>query len=97
VNVSTDGIAMTNTPFTWNSRDDLFYSKKSSSVFEKISRRYGFTIPELEQEYKIRTLILNELMNKKITGFKEVQSLIHQYYKDPKGVLSYLGISGPAV
>ncbi len=93
VNVSNDGIAMTNTPFTWNPREDLFYSKKSSAVFDKISRRYGFTMAELEKEFKIRTIILNEMSKKGINGFKEVQSIIHQYYKDPKGVLTYLGIS----
>ncbi|MEK6883528.1 MAG: type II/IV secretion system ATPase subunit [Nanoarchaeota archaeon] len=37
VQVTPDGIAMTNTPLVWNARDDGFYFKKTSHVFKKIS------------------------------------------------------------
>lgn len=93
VQVSPEGIAVTNTPFIWNARDDLFYFKKSSHVFDKISTRYGFTIPELEKEFKLRTMLLNELTNRKIFGFKEVQDIINHYFKTPESVLQSFGIS----
>lgn len=95
INVTPDGIAITNTPFTWNARDDLFYFKKSSHVFEKISQRFGFSIPELEREFKLRTLLLNELARRKIYGFKEVQDVINHYFKDPEGVLAAFNVSLP--
>ena len=41
VNVTPDGIAVTNTPFRWDAMEDEFYSKKGSKMFEKISKRYG--------------------------------------------------------
>ena len=97
INVTPDGIAVTNTPFTWNARDDLFYFKKSSHIFEKISQRFGFTVPELEREFKLRTLLLNELARRKIYGFKEVQDVINHYLKDSEGVLTAFGISLPEV
>ncbi len=95
INVTPDGIAITNTPFTWNARDDLFYFKKSSHVFEKISQRFGFSIPELEREFKVRTMLLNELAKRKIYGFKEVQDVINHYFKDPEGVLAAFNLSLP--
>lgn len=93
VEVNPDGIAVTNTPFVWNARDDLFYFKKSSHVFEKISRRYGLSIPEIEKDFKLRTLLLNELARRGIYGFKEVQEIVNHYFKDPATVLQVFGIS----
>ncbi len=93
VNVTPDGIAVTNTPFVWNAREDLFYFKKASHVFEKIAQRFGFTVLELEKEFRLRTTLLNELTKRKIFGFKEVQDIINHYFKDPETVLKAFGIS----
>jgi flagellar protein FlaI len=93
VNVTPDGIAVTNTPFVWGAREDVFYFKKASHAFEKISNRFGFTIPELEKEFRLRTALLNELVKRKIFGFKEVQDIVNHYLKDPNAVLSAFGIS----
>jgi flagellar protein FlaI len=93
VNVTPQGIAVTNTPFVWNSREDAFYFKKSSHVFEKISQRFGFTVPELEKEFRLRTTLLNELAKRKIFSFKEVQDIINHYFKDPQTVLAAFDIS----
>jgi flagellar protein FlaI len=93
VEVNSDGIALTNTPFVWNAREDSFYFKKSSHVFQKISQRYGFTIEELEKEFKIRTLLLNQLFIRGIFNFGQIQDIINYYYKDPSSVLQTFGIS----
>ncbi len=92
VEVNPEGIAMTNTPFVWNSREDVFYFKKMSHVFEKISKRFGFTVEELEKEFRLRTMLLNELAKRKIYGFKEVQDIINHYFNNPENVLSSMGI-----
>ena len=92
VRVDPDGIALTNTPFVWNPRDDKFYFKKDSKVFEKIGRRYGLTIEELEQEFELRTKLLNELYKRKIFGFERVQKEINSYYKNSKAVLAKYGV-----
>lgn len=93
VNVTPEGIAVTNTPFVWSARDDNFYFKKASHVFEKISHRFGFTMEELEREFKLRTMLLNELVKRKIFGFTEVQDVINHYFKDPEAVLKSFNIS----
>jgi len=93
VNVTPDGIATTNTPFVWNARDDNFYFKKMSHSLDKISRKYGFSLAELEKEFRLRTLLINELTQRKIFGFKDIQELINHYYKDPETVLRSFGIT----
>jgi len=93
VNVTHAGVAVTNTPFIWNAKEDRFYFKKALHVFEKISQRFGFTVPELEKEFRLRTMLITELVNRKIFGFKEVQDIINHYFKDSEGVLSSFGIN----
>lgn len=92
VNVNLDGTAIINTPFTWSPADDKFYFKKSSRVFEKISRRYGVRLEELEIEFRKRVQIIYELYKRKISKFEEVQEIVNKYYKRPEEVLRELGI-----
>ena len=88
VNVNPDGIALTNTPFIWNSREDKFYFKKESKVFDKISSRYGLTKEELMNEFVIRTRLIYELYKRKIFNFDDVQKIVNEYYQNPSAVLS---------
>jgi flagellar protein FlaI len=87
INVSQEGIASTNMPFIWNSREDQFYFKKESRIFEKISRRYGLTIEEIREEFRKRTKLLYKLFQSTVFGFEEFQDVINEYYKNPKKVL----------
>jgi len=93
VNVNPEGIAMTNTPFVWNPRENIFYFKKSSQVFKKIESRYGINQEELDKEFKIRTLLLNELVKRKVFNYKDVQGVVNHYYKNPEAVLTAFGIT----
>ncbi len=87
VNVDPEGIAVTNTPFVWNAMEDQFYFKSNSTIFEKIRRRYGLDIQELEIEFRRRAQLIYSLFKNKIFGFKEVQDIVSQYYKNPEEVL----------
>ncbi len=92
VNVTPDGIALTNTPFVWNPREDRFYFKKDSKVFDKISMRYGITKEEIINEFIRRTKLVYELYKRKIFGFEDVQKIIIEYYKNPSGVMASFNI-----
>jgi flagellar protein FlaI len=94
INVTPDGIAITNTPYMWNPADNQFYSKKTNKIFEKISKRYGVSAEELNLEMRRRVQIIYKLYEKKIFEFKKVQDLISEYYKRPKDVLEDLGVEG---
>jgi len=92
VNVDPNGIATINTPFSWNASEDKFYSKSGSKVFEKISKRYGLSMEELELEFRKRSQIIYQLYKQKINKFEQVQELIIKYYKRPDEVLHELGM-----
>ncbi len=92
INVDSDGVAVTNTPFVWSPQDNIFYSKKHSSVFEKISKRYGITIQHLEQEIDARARLLYELQKRKIFDFHQTQKIINEYHKNPQAVMSAFGL-----
>lgn len=87
VNVTPEGTALTNTPFKWNSREDMFYFKKESRIIEKISKRYGLTREELLLEFQKRAMLLYKLFENKIFDFDEVQDIINEYYKKPEELL----------
>jgi len=93
VNVNAEGIATINTPFIWNARENVFYSKNTNSVFEKIYKKFGLNPEELNKELRVRTALLNSMANKKIFRFEEVQTIINRYHQNPAAVLKEFGIS----
>ena len=92
INVKEDGMVLVNTPFNWNPSQDVFYFKRESKVFEKISVRYGLTMEELQREFANRTKLLYELYKRKIFDFDEVRKIVVDYYRNSKTVLDRLGI-----
>jgi archaeal flagellar protein FlaI len=87
INVDPTGVALTNTPFIWNSGEDKFYFKRESRLFQKIAERYGMNKDELYLEFRRRAELLYKMYQKKIFRFHEVQDLINEYYKKPKETL----------
>ena len=87
INVTLDGIALTNTPFVWNALENEFYSKKNSKIFEKIRKRYGIRVEELEVEFRKRVQLLYKIYQKGIFKFEEVQEIVNEYYKKPQEIL----------
>jgi len=92
VNVTMNGVAVTNKPFVWNPADNMFYSKRNSKIFERISLRYGIGMEELEIEFRKRVNLLYNLFQKKVFDFEEVQKIVDEYYKKPDDVLRRYGV-----
>jgi flagellar protein FlaI len=93
VNVTPEGIALTNTPFKWDPASDKFFFKKDSKVFSKIIDRYGLKKEELAKEFDLRTRLIFELYKQKIFDFDEIQKIINGYYKEPTQVLQKFGVA----
>ncbi len=87
VNVTPEGIALTNTPFVWNPANDTFYFKKDSRIFKKISQRHGIRRDELDLEFRRRVRLLYNMYKEKVFDFEEVQKIINEYYKEPEKIL----------
>lgn len=96
VNVTPEGVALTNTPYTWNASDDQFYFKRQSKVFEKISQRAGVPLGQLEREFQYRVRLLYALHKQKFYDFRSVQELVNLYYKSPEKILRQYGIISPS-
>lgn len=92
INVNSQGVALTNTPFVWNPSNDQFYFKKNSKIFEKIAMRYGLSVEELNLEFRRRVQLIYKLYSYRIFKFEEIQGIINRYYKKPKEVLKEFGI-----
>jgi len=92
INVTPDGIALTNTPFVWDPRNDQFYFKKNSRIFQKIAKRYGIPFEELELEFRRRVSLIYKMYQNKIFQSEKVQDVINQYYKKPEEVLRTFGV-----
>jgi hypothetical protein len=93
VNVDNEGIALTNTPFTWNATEDRFYFKKGSKLFQKINERYGKSEAELSQEFRRRAELLYKMFQQRIFQFTQVQEIINEYYKKPESILRKFNIA----
>ena len=87
VNVNKDGTALVNTPFKWDPAKDIFYFKKQSKVFERISTRTGIPVEELQTDLLNRSRLLYELYKRKIFGFDEIGGIINEYHKNPVEIL----------
>lgn len=94
VSVNKDGTALVNTPFVWNPEKDVFFFKKQSKAFEKISARHGVQAESLQKEFAIRTKLLYELYKRKVFDFDEIGKIINEYYKNPVDVLVKYGVRG---
>ncbi|MFC1710826.1 ATPase, T2SS/T4P/T4SS family [Nanoarchaeota archaeon] len=92
INVTSEGVALTNTPFVWNAKDDQFYFKKNSQLFKKIAKRYGLTIEDLDMEFRKRVQLIYKMYQKKVFRFNDVQEIINRYYKKPEQVLKEYGV-----
>jgi len=92
VNVDNVGTTVTNTPFIWNPKEDVFYFKKDSKVFEKIAKKYGLTLAWLNKEFDLRASLLYELQKRKYFDFHQTQKVINEYHKNPAAVLQAFGL-----
>jgi flagellar protein FlaI len=93
IKVDPNGVAITNTPFVWNPKDDEFYYKKNSKIFDRISRRYGLSMEEIELEFRKRVQLIYKIFQRKIFGFQDFQMIITEYYKKPEEVLRKFGLA----
>ena len=90
--VTSEGVAVTNTPFVWDPASDKFFFKKDSRVFEKIEKRHGIAKEQLFKEHALRTKLLFQLYKQKVTDFDELGRIVKDYYRTPLDILKKYGV-----
>ncbi|MBI2581136.1 Flp pilus assembly complex ATPase component TadA [Candidatus Woesearchaeota archaeon] len=86
------GTVDSNTLFEWNRIEDKFVYNGNSHIMSVISKRTGRTIKELEDDVRLRGLLLTKLLEKNMTHYKDVTRIVNEYYKDPDAVLRFFNI-----
>jgi flagellar protein FlaI len=75
---------ITNTVFEWDQATDSFLYKGHSFLYDKIQEMKGLTSDEMREEVERRIEIINYMIRKHMTDFREVGSLVSSYYKEPE-------------
>lgn len=81
-----------NIAFEWDPVNDDLLFKEKSHLFEKITKRTGFTAEQLIDELEIRSIVLDKMIEKHIVNFKEFTSLINLFYKDRNSLFKKLDL-----
>ena len=75
-------------PFKWMSKtDDRFESGGASKILNNIRLQNDWTEEQLHNEIKNRILILNWMLKKEITDYREVGKIVSEYAKNSKKII----------
>jgi hypothetical protein len=81
-----------NVPFEWDPVSDKIVQKTGFFILEKVSKRTGIPIKELENELSLRTMLLQTMANRNMQDFDKVNEVIKTYYLEKNKVLKEFGI-----
>lgn len=80
--------------FQWDPiSDDMMRSHEKSILMDKISRRTGMSIEDIEKEVQLRRKVIEKLLEKDLLNFEEFSRLVNTYYKQKDVVMKNLGIT----
>ena len=72
-------------PFRWDPlKDEQIITVENSALLSSFSKRLGITTQDLLDEMKRRSDVLHWMREQKIRSYKEVASIIAEYYARPK-------------
>ncbi|MGI0149818.1 MAG: secretion system protein E, partial [Thermoplasmata archaeon] len=75
---------ITNTVYEWDPATDSFIYKGHSFLFDEIMEMKNMTHEEMEGEFQRRIDILNYMLQKDLTDFREIAKMVVQYYQYPE-------------
>jgi len=87
------GLVDTNDVLIWDAMHDAFNFQNQSFILERMSRRTGIQLEELWKEINRRTALLKKLVEIPNIDIKEFNSIINEYYLNPKGTLKRFKIA----
>jgi flagellar protein FlaI len=74
--------------FKWNPTNDTYDVSDKSVLLKKIVVGTGMTEKQMVEEMERRMMVLDWMQKRNITEYKDVHSVINQYYSYPERVIS---------
>ena len=81
---------VTNKIFSWDPVKDSFNPGEKSIVLKKIADMSGTPQDEIIEEFKRRVLVLKWMKEKNVTNYRDVYSIINEYYVSPNKIISLI-------
>jgi len=75
---------ITNTVYEWDPATDSFLYKGHSFLFDEIMEMKNMTHEEMEQEFQRRVDIINYMLEKNLTHFRDIAKIVVSYYQYPE-------------
>ncbi len=75
---------ITNTVYEWDPATDTFVYKGHSFLFDEIMEMKNMTHEEMESEFQRRIDIINYMVEKSMTDFREISKIVVGYYQYPE-------------
>lgn len=75
---------ITNTVYEWDPATDSFLYKGHSFLFDEIMEMKNMTHEEMEQEFQRRVDLINYMVQKDMTDFREIANIVVAYYQYPE-------------
>ncbi|MGC8812111.1 MAG: type II/IV secretion system ATPase subunit [Candidatus Aenigmatarchaeota archaeon] len=79
---------VTNEVFRWDAMKDKIVAVNKSITLKKIAEFMGLTEQQVKEEMERRMVVLNWMMEKNITRYKDVFNVFNMYYTSPEKVLA---------
>ena len=75
---------ITNTVYEWDPATDSFIYKGHSFLFDEIMEMKNMTHEEMEEEFQRRIDIINYMLEKNLTHFRDIAKIVVSYYQYPE-------------
>ena len=75
---------ITNTVYEWDPATDSFLYKGHSFLFDEIMEMKNMTHEEMEEEFQRRVDIINYMLEKNLTHFRDIARIVVSYYQYPE-------------
>ena len=77
---------LTNDIYSYNAKTDLFKYSGRSYLLERIAKRRGLSMDDVQEDLERRKTVLAWLAKSNIRHFNDVSAIIREYYADPESV-----------
>jgi len=77
---------LTNDIYSYNAKTDQFKYSGRSYLLERIAKRRGLSMDDVQEDLERRKTVLAWLVKCNIRHFNDVSAIIREYYADPESV-----------